>query len=275
MPENFSSDINKYFITFPRVFETECENNFYYFDGSTAILGTGNTYAYRVKTQCYNSNGEKLIIKNHGYSEVGIFSLKEKCFSAKNIRIDEPLLESAAAEWQPSPNATQATLYFRKKRSETEVSKGYEDEWFSLPLTASENERAIEGLEQGSTYQCKIVTTCNNSTSENDPVVTFTTLQEENNIKSTACGEMPVEMDKVNDSLFMLRRFDKVKTASGLEISIEDVTGENGVFSGNGYTHIPLFAKTGVKVTFKKIHVNKNYQLVSGEFIVAKSNKKL
>ncbi|MDR2556516.1 MAG: hypothetical protein LBC49_02245, partial [Bacteroidales bacterium] len=74
---------------------------------------------------------------------------------------------------------------------------------------------------------------------------------------------------------FILRRFDKVKTASGLTISIEDVTGENGIFSGTGYTHIPLLANTGVKVTFKKIHINKNYELVSGEFICTSSRKKL
>ncbi len=275
MPTDFSYDINKYFTTFPRIFETECQNNFYYFDGTTAILTTGTVYAYRVKARCYNSAGEELIIKNLGYSDVGTFSLKDKCLSVRNIKIDKSLPESAIAHWQPSLNATHATLYFRKQQNGAQVSSGGEAGWFSLPLTANESEYTIEGLEQGNTYECKIVATCNNSTSENNPVVTFTTLPNEDITNNTACGKTPFGVQKVNDSLFMLRRFDKVKTASGLEISIEDVTGENGVFSGNGYTHIPLLANTGVKVTFKKIHVNKNYELVSGEFVVATSRRKL
>ena len=55
------------------------------------------------------------------------------------------------------------------------------------------------------------------------------------------------------------------RTAEAL-LKIEEATGSNGMFSGSGYTHIPLLSNTGVKVKFKNVFINKDYELVSGTF---------
>jgi hypothetical protein len=268
--KNFHSNINLYFNTFPRIYQTETENTYYYFNGNNALLEAGNTYAYRVRAQCFNGSGEELVLKNNGYSEVRTFSLKERCIGIKDLSVI-PREESALLRWTPSPNAALITLHYRKKGGR----------WFSMPLGSNDASAEIRNLESGTEYQCKISASCafddagGGAVNENDPVVTFHTMFLRNQTNKNNCGETVAASERATDSLFILRRFDKVKTASGLTISIEDVTGENGIFSGTGYTHIPLLANTGLKVTFKKIHINKNYELVRGEFITSSSRRKL
>ena len=63
-----------------------------------------------------------------------------------------------------------------------------------------------------------------------------------------------------------LKKFDQVRSGNGFVFEIEEASGSNGVFSGSGYTHIPLLSNTGVKVKFKNVFINKNYELVSGTF---------
>jgi hypothetical protein len=266
-PKNFSSNINAYFNTFPRIYETETENTYCYFDNNNALLEAGSTYAYRVRAQCFSVGGEELALKNNGYSEIRTFSIKERCTGVRNLSAI-PAENNALLQWTPSTNAAFATLSYRKK--------GWQ--WFSLPLGNTDDFIEIGNLENGTEYECKISATCafagSGAVSENDSVITFYTKFPKRATENN-CGEMVASIERSTDSLFILRRFDKVKTASGLIISIEDVTGENGVFSGTGYTNIPLLANTGIKVTFKKIHVNKNYELVNGEFTCANSRKKL
>jgi hypothetical protein len=267
VPKNFSSNINSYFNTFPRIYETETNNTYCYFDNNNALLETGSTCAYRVRAQCFSAGGEELILKNNGYSEIRTFSIKERCIGVKNLTA-APSENSALLQWTPSANAAFITLSYRKK----------DRQWFSMPLGNTDDFTEIGNLENGTEYECKISATCafegSGAVSENDPVITFYT-RFPNKATENNCGEMVTEIERATDSLFILHRFDKVKTASGLIISIEDVTGENGIFSGTGYTNIPLLANTGVKVTFRKIHVNKNYELVNGGFVFAHSRRKL
>jgi hypothetical protein len=272
VPKNFSSNINLYFNTFPRIYEAKVENTYLYFDDNNAFLEAENIYAYRVRAQYFNGIGEELVLKNNGYSEVRTFSVKERCIGVKNLFVT-PKEESALLQWTPSPNAAFATLYYRKK----------DGKWFEISLGSNDVSAEIKNLESGTEYQCKISVACafgssgtnDGTVSENGSVVTFQTTLPSLSDGNSNCGETIAATEKENDSLSILRRFDKVKTGSGLTISIEDVTGENGIFSGTGYTHIPLLANTGIKVTFKKVHINKNYQLVSGEFICTSSRRKL
>ncbi|MDR1973412.1 MAG: fibronectin type III domain-containing protein [Bacteroidales bacterium] len=149
-------------------------------------------------------------------------------------------------------------------------------EWFSISVANSDISAQLRNLEPSTTYECKITASCAFSApseSVNSPVITFKSLAPPNN--DIPCGEMPKSIDISNDSLFMLRIFDHVTTSSGLKLVIEEVSGQNGIFSGSGYTYIPLLANTGIKVKFKKIHVNTKYELVRGEFIAETSRRKL
>ena len=131
-------------------------------------------------------------------------------------------------------------------------------------------------LEEPSTgYECKIQTHCVHTCSQDDVVYRFTTLSKDN--ASLECGNHNLSPDSSRSTqpLEKLMRFDQIRTANGFVIEVEEAQGEQGTFSGSGYTRIPLLANTGVKVKFKNVFINKNYELVSGSIEAEKDKNSL
>ncbi len=249
----------EYFHTLPRILKEECTQPFLDYGASRPLLVPGKQYAFRVRAICTNAAGENLYIKNEGYSEVFMFYYEEDCPIVPQLRITGISSKQALVSWTEPTEAKTYRLQYRKNGNANA-------RWFNCKedLRAGISSARLTDLEPSTGYECRLTVTCDYSQSKNDVIYRFTTLSDDNT--QLQCGKHPdVGGSEIDPApLPALRVFDQVRTANGFVFEIEEATGENGMFSGNGYTHIPLLANTGVKVKFKNVFINKNYELVSG-----------
>lgn len=267
IPRSFNGDWEKQFKNFPIVYELSTNSCSFLYDQSLPPLEVGYIYAYRVKASVSLLNGSNLIFNNNGYSEVFHFLYKEDCPPIAIWKIDSISPFSASCNWTPAPIDKGYTILYRK-------SNVANAQWFSSSLPEQSSNHKLYPLEPSTTYECKLNRNCSYAKSENDVVKIFTTPSEDSSY--LRCGQHPeVRNILPGEGLEILRMFDQVKTQTGFILSIDEVDGGNGKFSGKAHTYIPLLGNTGVNVRFSNIIVNKNYELVSGEFKAVVSRRKL
>lgn len=260
----------EYFHTLPLIHRTATSQAFFDYGPEHPQLIPGKRYAFRVHARCSNAENEELYIKNNGYSEVFLLYYEENCPIVPQLRITNIRATTATLEWSEPVEAKSYTLLYRKN--------GKPDaRWFKLKeeLPAGTSMAKLTELEPATGYECKLTVQCDYSQSENDAVYRFTTLASDN--AGLKCGkhESKESEPKNPTPLKQLHRFDQVRTSNGFIFEIEEAEGKDGIFSGSGYTHIPLLANTGVRVKFKNIFVNKDYELVSGVFTAEKDKNGL
>ena len=260
----------EYFHTLPLIHSQNTSACFVDYGPHEPELLPEKAYAIRVQARCTNAMGENLYIKNEGYSQVQRFSYKESCPAVSGVRIDQVTSQSARISWNEPVEARSYKLLYRKN--------GKPDaRWFSLDeeLPVGSQSATLPDLKPSTGYECKIQTHCVHTRSQDDVVYRFTTLSKDN--ASLECGNHNLSPDSTRSTqpLEKLMRFDQIRTANGFVIEVEEAQGEQGTFSGSGYTRIPLLANTGVKVKFKNVFINKNYELVSGSIEAEKDKNSL
>lgn len=260
IPEGVS-DWQEYFSTLPLILREHTSRNSFDYTQEYPELLPGKQYAFRVQTTASSAEGDVLYIKNEGYSEIRRFYVEEHCPIVPQLRIEGITSVRAVLRWSEPLEAQSYVLEYRKN--------GKPDaKWFKYTgkLPAGSTEAVLEDLEPSTGYECKLSVQCAYSRSKGDVVYRFTTLSAEN--AHLDCGNHSLSGDSGKDQtpLPSLKKFDQVRSGNGFVFEIEEASGSNGVFSGSGYTHIPLLSNTGVKVKFKNVFINKNYELVSGTF---------
>lgn len=249
----------EYFHTLPRILKETTDRPYYDYGPESPQLIPGKRYAFRVQARCTNSENESLYIRNNGYSEVFLLYYKEDCPVVPQLRIEQVRATSALVVWTEPLEAKEYKLQYRKNGKSSSA-------WFSVKETLPEGtaQYRLNGLEPATGYECRLNVKCSYSQSQQDVVYRFTTLSDDN--AGLKCGkhDLPPAEQKDQTPLKMLQRFDQLRTDNGFIFEVEEAEGSDGIFSGWGYTHIPLLANTGVTVRFKNIFINKNYELVSG-----------
>lgn len=265
IPENYQGDWRTNFSDMPKFFVGRTSSPSFLYSVTHPPLQLGYFYAYRVKVRCRNTMQEEVYFRNKGYSEVYCFFYKENCPQPLGFTAKETGKHTALIQWTENPKIRTYSFLIRKL--------GLPDaEWFSEEVE-EQNQLEIKDLEASTTYECKMTAQCLHSESLSTPLQYFTTLGEDSN--TFWCGNHTEYTFSNRNPLYLLRRFDQVKTTSGFIVTIEEVVGENGIFTGTAYTYIPLLAKTGIKLKFSKIFVNENYELLDGEFVGITNLEKL
>lgn len=261
----------EYFHTLPLIFSEKTDQTMMvYKPEEHSLLIPGKQYAFRVHASCINPDGEFLNIKNEGYSEVRLFYYKEECPPVLSVRIGKVTSSQAEISWNLPPQANSFKLQYRKNGKESAS-------WFTHPQNFEEDSDTaiLSHLEPSTGYECRLICHCDYSESEENSIYRFTTLSKDN--AHLDCGNHPsgTEQNPDQTPLPQLRIFDQVSAANGFSFDITSVNGSNGKFSGTAITRIPLLGNTGVKVKFKNIYVNTQYQLVSGTFQAETDKDKL
>lgn len=252
----------EYFHTLPVIHTEETSSPWFSYNPQEhPLLIPGCQYAFRVHARCYNAEGELLNIRNNGYSEVRRFYYEEICQEVPSLEITDISSTRAKVSWTVPPQVRSFKLQYRKNGKPTATWFTHKEE-----LTHGSEVAWLENLEPATGYECRLISRCDYSESKDNRIYRFTTLSKDN--AQIECGKHPLGNGEMKDQtpLAQLRRFDHVKVNSGFIFEIEEVSGQNGIFSGTANTRIPLLGNTGVQVTFKNIFVNSNYELVSGTF---------
>lgn len=206
-------------------------------------------YAWQVRVVAREGIEELSIFENNGYSEIHSFDIIRECRAPGNVRHRQ---ESASfiIEWTPEPEATTVLSYRTKDQGEWKTIRG-EQEY-----------TALFDLAPGIEYEYKAGTVCSDGTiaySETQTVV----LEDWKKKFEIACGKIPA-FEKSNFQPLETLRPGETFTAGDFPVTVTSVSGSNGVFSGKGYTSLPLFGFVKIAVQFNNVKINIDKQLADG-----------
>ncbi|MEZ4974051.1 MAG: hypothetical protein R2820_12130 [Cyclobacteriaceae bacterium] len=231
------------------IFETTTESTMVVYGPAETPLVLGREYALQVRAR---DTGGRDVFKNDGYSEVVRFIYGDECPVPTSLEADDISTAKARMKWQGNG---QNSAYLIKLREQKEGAR-----WFSERTEQSYYNST--NLRSGTTYEYQLTGECDIYQSKESEIRTFNTLSENPNAFVCADpnavpppdGSPPLRELFTNDFIH----------AGGFDVVVNQATGSNGRFSGEGLAIVPWFNSAKVRVTFKDISVNSSYQLTAG-----------
>ncbi|WP_131248740.1 hypothetical protein [Aquimarina atlantica] len=224
-----------------------------YGPAETSLL-PDKTYGWRVRAMVSDGISETSVFKNDGYSEIYYFTYTGKCVEPEYILAEAKNTTSEKIFWQ-GVDHLRYNVQYRKKDAENSI-------WFE---GGTLNEyTTIYNLEPGTTYEFRVGGQC----LEKGPytysqIYEFTTILANDKESTYNCGITPEIIITNQDPLERLVT-NEVFTAGDFPVTVKEVKGTNGSFSGWGYIVVPYLQDTKLKVSFDNISINTDYQLLEG-----------
>ena len=237
----------------PPLATISCSSPFYHYSLSDPLLTPGKTYVWRVRAE---DPLQRTAFSNDGWSQAFTFRYSLPC-RAPDIHVQAVGQNTVHLAWDPQPEHLRYLVQFRPwstSRSEEQPPV----DWYTME--ASSGKAMVDRLRGNTDYQFRLAAFCRSrEPAFSAPVVARTARRE------FRCGEElhPVIIDNFNP-LPMLRKGDII-TAAGFEVTVLDVTGSNGYFSGRGVVTVPWMSYIKLEVAFEDIYVNELYQLADGQ----------
>ena len=243
------------FLKSPPLFETTTRATaLLYGPGETQLL-PNKKYGWRVRAVVNDGISEASIFKNDGYSEIYYFTYTDTCDEPKYILAESQGVTKENITWQIAGHE-KYQLQYRKKGSPNDWFKG----------NTRNGAITIYDLEPGTTYEYRVGGQC----IVDGPFVfsavsefTTTIAALENTVSNYNCGIQP-DIDITNQELLSSLDVNKGFTAGDFDVTLQEVSGGNGIFSGKGYITVPYMRDAKIKVDFSNVKINTEYQLIEG-----------
>ena len=230
------------------------------YDVSKPNLIPGRRYAWRVRAISTGGLAENSVFKNNGYSEVHSFVYAVNCSKPLFLLSQQQGKNRTKLLWQGHTLHQKYHIQYRKKG----VANA---QWFD---TSTRNTQAlITDLEAGE-YEFRVGATCETERYGITPsyvysdIQTFEIEKTQNTTESAYnCGIVP-KITITNQKPLGSLVTNEVFTAGDFSVTILEVSGSNGVFSGKGFIKVPYLNDTKLAVEFENIKINADYQLTDG-----------
>ncbi len=243
------------FLKSPPLFETTTRATaLLYGPGETQLL-PNKTYGWRVRAYVSDGISKTSVFKNDGYSEIYHFTYNDTCEEPKYILAESEGMTKESITWEVSDHI-QYQAEYRKK--------GSENDWFKGNTTVGTI--TIYDLEPGTTYEYRIGGQCiNNGPYVYSAISEFTTsiAAVDNMVSNYNCGIAP-DIKITNQEPLSTLDPGKGFTAGDFDVTLEEVSGGNGVFSGKGYITVPYMRDAKIMIDFNNVRINTEYQLIDG-----------
>jgi len=223
-----------------------------YGPGEPALL-PGKRYAWRVKAIAQQGMEELSLFKNNGYSEIYWFTQEINCQPPQMLQATPLSHGRAEVSWMPNIDVQQYELAYR-------VAGNPNHAWFTLKTT--DNKLTLTALEENTLYEVKVASLCSDGKLRYSEIKTFTSLMTKK-VDLADCG-VKVDVLLTNRNPKETLYIGEVITAGDFDITMLQVQGANGYFSGNGYVNIPYLGYIRLAVKFRNIQVNTEGQLIGG-----------
>ena len=153
-----------------------------------------------------------------------------------------------------------------------EKGKTWKSQKVSMPYAK------VTGLKRGRTYIYKVGVACGLETAHSSSVFgeesymysteqEFTTTEQIDEKSQVQCGVKPEirikNTEPLQDNLYPNTTF----TAGDFPVTVLNATGNNGIYSGEGYVKVPYLQDTKIKVVFNGIKLNTERQLIEGKLV--------
>ena len=214
------------------------------------------TYGWRVRAVALDGISELSLFKNGGYSEIYHFNYTQLCSEPKFVLSEPSGYNKAQIYWQGQDHLKYQVQYRKKD--------GNNSGWFEV--NAYNENAKIQRLEENTTYEYRVGGQCGyNGGYTFSRIFEFTTgIRGED--KDFNCGVTP-ERNISNQDPLPLIGTNEIFTAGEFPVTVKQVEGENGLFSGWGYIVVPYLADTRIKISFNRIRINTDYQLTDGVLV--------
>ncbi|WP_419487086.1 fibronectin type III domain-containing protein [Chryseobacterium bernardetii] len=265
------------FLSAPPLWREETYVPTLYYGIDKTQLMPGKRYAWQVQAKSgnpvlgANPTDDNGVYKNNGLSEIFYFDYVENCavptlLMAKNVG-------RGRVELQWSIAGQPAGLYNVQYRK-----KGSTAEWVSQQ--SYQASAILTGLEDKTEYEYRIGSVCGNTQTFNNTnpfengnsggnaysysgIQYFTT--DANDVDNNyQCGIMPaIDIANKNPYQAILTPYE-IFMAGDFPVTILEISGGNGNYSGTGWIEVPYLANTRLKVTFNNIKLNTDKKLIEG-----------
>ena len=230
------------------------------YDVSKPNLIPGRRYAWRVRAISTGGLAENSVFKNNGYSEVHTFVYAVNCNKPLFLLSQQQGKNRTKLLWQGHTLHQKYHIQYRKKG----VANA---QWFEASTRSTQT--LITDLEAGE-YEFRVGATCETERYGFKPSYVYSDIQTfkiEKTPNTTEqgynCGIVPkitITNQKPLNSLVT----NEVFVAGDFSVTILEVSGSNGVFSGKGFVKVPYLNDTKLAVEFENIKINADYQLTDG-----------
>ncbi|WP_165872232.1 EndoU domain-containing protein [Tenacibaculum sp. M341] len=246
------------FLASPNYYTETINTTTLLYDISKPVLLPKKLYAWRVKAKSITGISENSVFKNDGYSEIYYFTYTNRC-DAPSFILSEALNSSGVKiTWQGSFDHKKYHVQYKREDIP-------DAEWFDV--YTYNNQAQISNLKQGETYVFRVGGTCNEL---NDFQQAYTyssisqfTMPRKDEVATYNCGIIP-EIEIKNLEPLKNIGVNESFTAGDFPITVKQVQGGNGVFTGTGFIVVPYLADTKIAVTFSSVKINEDYQLTDG-----------
>ncbi|WP_378187381.1 fibronectin type III domain-containing protein [Aquimarina sp. W85] len=243
------------FYKSPSLFTTTTNANaLLYGPGQTQLL-PNKLYGWRVKATVNDGISKTSNFKNDGYSEIYYFTYVDTCEEPMYVLAKSAGITKETIIWEISEHQNYRVQY-RKK--------GSNNDWFDGET--SSNSVTIYDLEPGTTYEYRVGGQC----IKNGPFVYSQIYQFTTDIVSSSevvseynCG-IPPKINIENQELLASLDLSKGFKAGDFDVTLNEVSGSNGLYSGKGYILVPYMRNARIAVDFVNIKINTDYQLIDG-----------
>ena len=230
------------------------------YDVSKPNLIPGRRYAWRVRAISTGGLAENSVFKNNGYSEVHSFVYAVNCSKPLFLLSQQQGKNRTKLLWQGHTLHQKYHIQYRKKG----VANA---QWFEA--STRNTQTLITDLEAGE-YEFRVGATCETERYGINPsyvysdIQTFKIEKTQNTTESAYnCGIVPkiaITNQKPLGSLVT----NEVFVAGDFSVTILEVSGNNGIFSGKGFIKVPYLNDTKLAVEFENVKINADYQLTDG-----------
>ena len=230
------------------------------YDVSKPNLIPGRRDAWRVRAISTGGLAENSVFKNDGYSEVHSFVYAVNCSKPLFLLSQQQGKNRTKLLWQGHTLHQKYHIQYRKKG----VANA---QWFEA--STRNTQTLITDLEAGE-YEFRVGATCETERYGINPSYVYSDIQtfEIEKTQSTTesaynCGIVPkiaITNQKPLGSLVA----NEVFVAGDFSVTILEVSGNNGIFSGKGFIKVPYLNDTKLAVEFENVKINADYQLTDG-----------
>ncbi len=244
------------FLASSTFFQTTTTSTTYLYGPADPLLLEDRNYAWRVQAKAKQGTEEIGVFKNQGYSEIFYFGHAQECDLPLSITAEVKGATNANILWQDTSTASsQITVRYRKIGTSA---------WFENKSTG--DFLTIWDLEPGTEYEYQIAKSCAISDSDFSTAQTFRTNLFDDDDSTYNCGIAP-DIDITNQvALETIITGDKF-TAGDFPVTVTEVSGGSGYFTGKGYVTIPYLKSIKVAVEFTNIFINENTEMAQGNVI--------
>lgn len=249
-------NLTQQFLASPPKFQTTTQTTQFSLNPVNVPSGlvAGRTYAWRVRAKARQGITNVAMYKNDGYSDIFTFKYNGTCAKPTGLTLQAKAYDQINVSWAPSVAHTAYRVAYRKYSTTTN--------WEWVEQTTPNTFFNLTGLEPATEYTVKVGGICGpNLVSFTDSLRAKTLAV--NEVAGVNCGTAPT-IDIANQALQPSLFINDVIYAGDFPVTLTQVTGSGGTFSGAGWVKVPWMADTKIKVTFNGITVNTDKKLIRG-----------